>query len=130
MSITVKLLCLFVAGGLGALSRFGLVSLVDRVVGVQFPWGTFCVNVLGCFLFGLIWAAAVEQGFIAKELMFILLSGYLGAFTTFSSFVFDTNHLLWAGGYFMAALNVFGQVLVGLLGFMGGVLIVNRLWTA
>ena len=109
-----KLLWLGLAGGLGALARYGLSTLVQRYSGAAFPWGTFVVNVVGAFAFGLIWSLVEQRLVISVETRVILLSGFLGGFTTFSSFMFETAALLTDGQWGLAALNLGGQVAAGL----------------
>ena len=88
--MSVKYLAImFCAGGLGALSRFWLSALINSAAGGRFPWGTALVNLTGCFLFGLVWGLSGRQDW-PEPLRLILLAGFLGAFTTFSSLIFDT----------------------------------------
>ena len=116
-----KLIALAVAGSLGTLARAGLGSLVQRALGPRFPLGTALVNLLGCFLFGLIWILGSERGRISPELRYVLLVGFMGAFTTFSSFVADSAELGAQGRPWAAVLNVVGQNGLGLLCFFLGV---------
>src|SRR5262249_6918278 len=88
-----KLLWLSFMGVLGTLARYGLQGWVQRRAGT-FPWGTLAVNALGCLLFGVIWALADERLLISGESRTIALVGFMGAFTTFSSFAFETTALL------------------------------------
>ncbi len=88
-----KLLALCIAGALGTLARYGLQGLVQRWAGGSFPWGTLAVNALGCLAFGVIWTVASDRGLIGPQMRTILLVGFMGAFTTFSSFVFETAQL-------------------------------------
>jgi CrcB protein len=115
-----KLLWLGLAGGLGALARYGLSTLVQRYSGAAFPWGTLVVNVLGAFAFGLIWSLVETRLVLSVETRVILLSGFLGGFTTFSSFMFESAALMTDGQWGLAALNLGGQVLAGLVAvFLG-----------
>jgi CrcB protein len=115
-----KLLWLGLAGGLGALARYGLSTLVQRTSGATFPWGTLAVNVLGAFVFGLIWSLVETRLVLSVETRVILLSGFLGGFTTFSSFMFESVALMTDGQWGLAALNLGGQVLAGLVAvFLG-----------
>jgi CrcB protein len=105
---------------MGALARYGLSSLVQRYGGAAFPWGTFVVNVVGAFAFGLIWSLVEQRLVISVETRVILLSGFLGGFTTFSSFMFETAALMADGQWGLAALNLGGQVAAGLVAvFLG-----------
>jgi CrcB protein len=116
-----KILALAVAGGLGTLARAGLGYLVQDRLGPRFPGGTAVVNMVGCFLFGLIWMLGSDRGRISPELRTVVLVGFMGAFTTFSSFVADNAFLGTQGRLWTAALNLVGQNAVGLLFFALGV---------
>lgn len=114
MPTALKLLLLFVAGGLGTLARYGLSGLVQRLSSPSFPWGTAVVNLLGCLLFGLLWALALDRGWIHHALRPILFVGFLGGFTTFSSLAFETYGLARDAEWLAASLNLFGQGVLGL----------------
>ncbi len=109
-----KLLLIAVAGGFGALSRYGLAGLVQRWTDSMFPWGTAVVNVVGCFLFGLLWVAMEERFSLSPETRVIVLTGFMGAFTTFSTYMFETQQLLEDSQYLAAFGNLGFQNLVGL----------------
>ena len=101
-----KTLWLALAGACGTLARYGLAGMVHRWLGSSFPWGTAFVNILGCFLFGLVWAAASERGVISPEMRTIILVGFMGAFTTFSTFAAESGHLLADSQWALALGNV------------------------
>lgn len=119
-----KLALLAVAGAIGTLTRFGLARFVQQACGVSFPWGTFVVNALGCLLFGIVWMLAEERAMIGEETRFVVLTGFMGAFTTFSTFAFETSELLRDSQWVHAAGNVLGQNVIGIacvfLGFSIG----------
>ena len=108
---------LALAGGTGALCRYGLTGLVQRLVGSTFPWGTMAVNMLGCFLFGFVWSLAESRLLISTHTRFILLTGFMGAFTTFSSFAFDSGALIRDSQWILAGVNIVVQNIAG-LGFL------------
>lgn len=110
-----KLAWIAVAGALGTLSRYALSGLVQRLCGERFPWGTWVVNGLGCFLFGVIWALAEERLVLGGEIRFIVLTGFMGAFTTFSTFAFETSQFLQDSEWSLAAAHLVGQNSLGLL---------------
>ncbi len=109
-----KLAWLALAGALGTLSRFGLSGLVQRVCGECFPWGTLSVNCIGCFCFGLVWSLAEERLFISGETRFIILTGFMGAFTTFSTFAFETGQQLRDSQVLTALANIAAHNFIGL----------------
>jgi len=115
-----KLLLIAVAGGLGALSRYGLAGLIQRWTDSMFPWGTAAVNVIGCFLFGLLWVAMEERFALSSETRVIVLTGFMGAFTTFSTYMFETQQLLEDSQYLAAFGNLGFQNLVGLIAVILG----------
>lgn len=109
-----KLLMLALFGGLGTLARYGMTEWARRVVGVGFPWGTLLVNGIGSFLFAFIWVILDGKLGMHSEWKPYLLIGFLGAFTTFSTYSFETVQLGTAGNWTGAALNLLAQNGVGI----------------
>jgi CrcB protein len=103
-----------VAGAVGTLARFGLSSWVQKLGGAKFPWGTLTVNLVGCLFFGLIFTLAEERLVLSPRLRFFLLTGFMGAFTTFSSFGFETATLLRNEQWMIALANVAAQNILGI----------------
>jgi len=122
-----KIIWIALAGSLGTLARYWLSGFVQQHTGANFPWGTFAVNMIGSFLFGVVWAMAEERLVISTETRVIILSGFMGAFTTFSTFVFETGRFLRDSQGLLAFGNVALQVVVGLVGMFIG-LAVGRLF--
>jgi fluoride exporter len=110
-----KLLWIAAAGALGTLARYALSGWVQKNAGTAFPWGTLAVNALGCFLFGLVWALCEERLLIRPEVRMIVLVGFMGAFTTFSTFAFETGEFLNNGQWLMAAANIVVQNVSGVV---------------
>ncbi|MCK9240079.1 CrcB family protein [Desulfocurvus sp.] len=115
-----KLVLLGLAGGLGALARYGLAGLVQRLAGGSFPAGTFVVNMAGCLLFGLAWGLLEDRAGLGPQARAVVLTGFLGAFTTFSTFMFESAALLRSSQWAYAALNIGGQNLLGLACLLAG----------
>jgi CrcB protein len=111
-----KLVWLALAGGLGALSRYGLAGLVHRLYGGSFPLGTFMVNVTGCLLFGLIWGLFDVRLAVPPTVRAAVLVGFMGAFTTFSTYMFEGADLLRQGQWAWAPAYLGGQIPAGLAG--------------
>lgn len=103
------------AGAMGALARYWLSGVVYTFMGRGLPWGTWAVNVLGSFFFGLVWAMSVERGMLSPQARIIILVGFLGAFTTFSTLMFESYGLMQDAAWFRLGLNVAGQNIVGFL---------------
>ncbi len=110
-----KFVFIGLAGGLGALSRYGLAGVVQRLAGTGFPLGTAVVNVFGCFLFGLIWTLIEERMILPPDVKPYVLTGFMGAFTTFSTYTFETGNLLFASQWGLALANILGQTVLGLV---------------
>jgi len=111
------------AGGfVGAPSRYLLDRAVNRRVESDLPWGTFLVNITGSFMLGLLTGLSLSNHLsdLAKAL---LGTGFCGAYTTFSTFTFETVRLLEVGQLLEAALNAFASLAVGLLGAGAGLAI-------
>lgn len=112
-----NLTLLFVAGGLGTLARYGLSNLIKLwVTAGEFPFATTIVNALGCLMFGVAVGCA-RQEWLQSEQVPIVLVGFLGAFTTFSTFAFEAQSLWRAGKIeqfclYLAAQNVLGILCV------------------
>jgi CrcB protein len=101
-------------GACGALARYGAGRLVARVVETPFPWGTWTVNLLGCLLIGM---TVPLFGLLSggDRARLFLVVGFLGSFTTFSTFSLDTI-ALWGNGHgLLGLLNAAGSLVCGLL---------------
>lgn len=110
-----KLILLALAGSIGTLARYFLGGAVQRLSGGVFPWGTFAVNMTGTLLFGLVWSVAEDRLVISGEARAIILVGFMGAFTTFSSFMFETGELLRDSQWALAFGNIALQNLTGVV---------------
>lgn len=100
-------------GFLGATSRYSFYLLEKRIV-PGFPMATLIVNLLGCFIAGIIWGLIERRSITDPGLKLFLMVGFLGSFTTFSTFTLETLNLLRSGELLSASLNVIFQVLLGL----------------
>ncbi len=109
-------------GALGALGRYGLSTWIANRGNFLFPWGTFVVNILGCFLLGVFYVLGTEKLLIHPQLHSMITVGFLGAFTTFSTYSVETINLLRNGEIKTALLYVVGSVGIGLLAAWVGML--------
>jgi CrcB protein len=110
-------------GALGSVARYLLSTAVHRYTAAGFPYGTFTVNIVGCAVFGLIVGLAEHRIELTPAVRAFFLVGILGGFTTFSAFTFDTIELLRTAAFLRAALNIVGQVALGLLALWLGYLL-------
>jgi CrcB protein len=124
-----KFLLFGFAGALGAFSRYWMSTAVKDALGRESVLATFAVNLLGCLLFGLFWVLAEEKRVVPPGAATIVLTGFLGAFTTFSAFVHDSNRLLAQSQTWPALGNLAGQVVFGLLALQLGLWAGRNLWS-
>ena len=87
---------------------------VKSALGPGFPWGTLVVNLTGSFLIGFIWNFLEEKA-LSSELRFLVVTGFLGAFTTFSTFSLEVLHQIRDGAWKLALANVLASVVFGLI---------------
>lgn len=92
-----KVSIVMLGGSLGAASRYSIGLLAAKTWGTQFPWGTLTANMIGCFLIGLIFALADRSRLLTPDIRLLLITGFLGALTTFSSFSLETVNAARAG---------------------------------
>lgn len=106
-------LFVFLGGGLGALTRFGLNQAITHLCGIRFPLGILTCNLLGCFLIGL------ATGYVSKAIPEwfgpLVVVGFLGGFTTFSTFANDSLSLMKEGDLSLAFVNILASVIPGIL---------------
>jgi fluoride exporter len=115
-----KLLLVMVGGGLGAASRYGIGLLSVRLWGASFPWGTLIANMAGCFFIGLLFALADRSRLLSPDIRLLLITGYLGALTTFSTFSMETVNASRAGLVLQPLTNILVNNLGGLtLAYLG-----------
>lgn len=118
------ILMIGIGGFIGATSRYLLSLFVQNKFLSTFPFGTFSVNIIGCFLIGLVYALS-ERGNIGVEWRLFLATGILGGFTTFSSFSNETVSMLHDAQYGYAMLYVSGSVILGLLATFSGIFFIK-----
>lgn len=117
-----RLIWLSFAGACGTVSRYALCEFATKYKSSPIPMGTFTVNILGSFLFGFVYILAQRKLHISNEMRIILLAGFMGAFTTFSTFAFETAKMLKSEQWALAFGNVLAQVGSGVIAMGVGVL--------
>ncbi|KUO53386.1 MAG: chromosome condensation protein CrcB [Desulfitibacter sp. BRH_c19] len=110
-------------GAIGALGRYLLSSWVYNKGDFIFPWGTFVVNVLGCFFLGMFYVWGAEKLIISPNIRAFLAVGLLGAFTTFSTFSLETLNIIKEGEIKIALLNIISSLVVCLFAVWLGMMI-------
>ncbi|MGC2421316.1 MAG: fluoride efflux transporter CrcB [Candidatus Acidiferrales bacterium] len=121
----IALLILF--GAAGTLARYGLQGLVQERTGSSFPSGTLVVNLLGCFLLGGIMQYALAHVTIPPEWRIGITARFFGAFTTFSTFSWETARMLEDGEWTRAGVYVFASVVGGLAAVFFGISLADRI---
>ncbi len=99
---------IFIGGGIGALTRYILIEQINKSFVSSFPYGTLTVNVIGAFLIGLAWSYFTAKINISDNLKLFITIGFLGGFTTFSSFNVDVFELIQNGNILISIIYIFG----------------------
>lgn len=102
-----------IGGFLGAIARYVASAWIGQRWGRSFPLGTFAINVSGSFLIGLLMSLFTERFMVNPQWRLFLTVGFLGAYTTFSTFEYETGSLLRDGEWLLAALNIGLSVVAG-----------------
>jgi CrcB protein len=108
-------LAIALGGAIGALSRFGLMNLVASMLGNRLPWGTLLVNISGSLLIGILFVLVSEKMLLSADARALLIVGFLGAFTTFSTFSLDTILLIQQGWLAQAMAYMLASVMICVL---------------
>jgi fluoride exporter len=124
---TLRITLLLVFGALGTLARYGLQGLVQHRTGSSFPAGTLIVNIIGCFLLGGIAEYALTHLSVPPEWRIGITVGFLGAFTTFSTFSYEAVRLMQDGEWAPAGTYILASVLGGLLAIVAGMRLADRI---
>ncbi len=119
-----SIIYVFVGGGLGSVARFLISNFTQKLWNINsFPFGTFVVNITGCFIIGLLSAYFLK---VDSTLKFLLITGFCGGYTTFSTFSVENYSLFQNGHYTMMFLYVILSVLIGVLAVFLGFQALNK----
>ena len=116
-----------IGGFLGAISRYGVALWIGQRWGRSFPLGTFVINVSGSFLIGLLMSLFTERFMVNPQWRLLLVVGFLGAYTTFSTFEYETGTLLKDSEWLIAGLNVVLSVFAGFVALKLGEVIAKSI---
>ena len=123
----VNIFIIGIGGFLGAISRYGVALWIGQRWGRGFPLGTFVINVSGSFLIGLLMSLLTERFMVNPQWRLLLVVGFLGAYTTFSTFEYETGTLLKDSEWLIAGLNVVLSVFAGFVALKLGEVIAKSI---
>ena len=118
-----NLVLIAMGGALGAVSRFLVGNVVSKLTHSSLPWGTFSINILGCLFMGFLMTVIMERELLPAAWRLFLCVGFLGGFTTFSSFGYEALMLLMEGALVQFFPYAAGSVLLGLAAACIGVVL-------
>jgi CrcB protein len=116
-----------VGGFVGSVARYLVAVLFANQFSSVFPFATLTVNVVGCFLIGIIFALSDRGNILSPEWRVLLTTGFCGGFTTFSTFSYESLRLLQDGEYLYVGAYVFASVVVGLAATYVGIILIRSL---
>jgi CrcB protein len=122
-----KYLYIAVGGALGSIARFWVGSTISGRMGIKFPYGTLVVNLSACLIIGFTLSLLGKRAEVNPAWRFLIPVGFIGAYSTFSTFEWETLSTLRSGAFFLAALYTVGSVILGLIAVWGGSLLGERL---
>ena len=117
-----NILYIAAGGALGAILRYTVTGAVFKLIPGPFPWGTLVVNISGCLAIGVVWHL-FEGFYITPNMRLFLMVGFLGAYTTFSSFGLETINLLRGGEVGYALFYVLASNIIGIAAVYAGILV-------
>ncbi|HWF83218.1 MAG TPA: fluoride efflux transporter CrcB [Vicinamibacterales bacterium] len=109
-------------GALGAIARYELATMIQNRIPVGFPWGTFVVNISGCLVMGVATTLLTDR-LVHPNWRFLIPIGFIGAYTTFSTFELETFRAVTDGAWLVGGLNVVGSVVAGYVALWLGVVL-------
>jgi fluoride exporter len=121
-STLLKYVMVGIGGCLGSILRFWLGNYVGSKMGTRFPYGTFVINITGSFLIGLVFAFLTERSQWSPYWRYLIPIGFIGGYTTFSSFEFETLRTIQEGQFGIGVLYMTSSVVLGLAAVWGGLI--------
>jgi CrcB protein len=119
-----KLLIVAAGGALGTMCRFVVSKFTQSFFGGTFAWGTMTVNIIGCLVIGFLWSLSNEKDFLSPFSRLFFMVGFLGAFTTFSTYSLETMNFLRENEFLLMTGNIFVN------NFIGFIMVIVGIWIA
>jgi fluoride exporter len=116
-----------IGGVLGCWARYAMTNLVQTIYGRDFPYATLSINVLACFIMGFLFEETLDRLTISPVLRVGILTGFIGGFSTFSTFAMETLLLMEQGQGGKSAIYVVVSIVLGLMAVTGGVYLARNL---
>jgi CrcB protein len=126
MKVVIQYLAVAGAGALGAVSRLAVGSLCGRLFATAFPIGTLVINLSGSLFLGWFLTVIRDRVIMSDTARMAIAVGFVGAYTTFSTFMYESSSLLEDGAHRMATLNLLGSLALGLLSVRLGIWLGGR----
>lgn len=123
----IQCLAVGVGGFIGAISRLGVGVAVGRWFTGRFPLGTFIINITGCFILGWFLTVSSDRLAISDTMKLAVATGFVGAYTTFSTFMFESTRLMDEGAWLEAMVNIIASLIVGLIAVRLGMDLARRM---
>ncbi len=115
-----KYLFIAIGGALGSIARFWVGSTIAGRMGIRFPFGTLIVNITACLIIGFSLTYMGRRADLSSAWRFVIPVGFIGAYSTFSTFEWETLSTMRSGAFVLAALYVGGSFVLGLIAVWGG----------
>jgi fluoride exporter len=115
-----KYLLIAIGGALGSIARYWVGSTVANRMGTRFPYGTFVINITACVIIGFSLTFLAKRVDLNPAWRFLIPVGFIGAYSTFSTYEWETLSTLRAGAFFLAALYAVSSLILGLAAVWGG----------
>ena len=115
-----KYLLIALGGALGSIARYWVGSTVANRMGTRFPYGTFVINITACVIIGFSLTFLAKRVDLSPAWRFLVPVGFIGAYSTFSTYEWETLSTLRAGAFFLAALYAVSSLILGLVAVWGG----------
>ena len=112
-----------VGGAFGALARYQIAAMIQARIPAGFPWGTFVVNISGCLIMGVAATLLTDRLVVHPNWRFLIPIGFIGAYTTFSTFEYETFRAVTEGAWLVGGLNVLASVIAGYAALWLGVVL-------